>query len=351
MNRVIITTGYMGSGSSAATDLIAEFKDCRNDYASYEYVLNHCPNGLFDLEDKLLLGNNAIRSDEAIRSFQSCMDKLFDKKYWWVGHYKDIIGEDFANITKQYIASITQFEYDGYWYYHEDADFKMVLKLTLQKPFKMLFHKFHYFKKITKYDQRLHISFIQKEAFYQHSKTYLSKVISLISKDAQNVVLDQFILPFNMHRIDHYFNDDTYAIIVDRDPRDVFVLNKYIWAKKNISIPMPFDVHQFCSFYDGMRKSEHPSDSKKILRIHFEDMIYQYEDTLLRIRNHLHFSEEEHVGKGTRLKPEVSIQNTQLFRKAEYAEEIAVIEQQLAVYLYDFPYQINNDVSKTIEFD
>ncbi len=66
--------------------------DCQNEYKSYEYVLLHCPNGLFDLEDKLLIGNNAIRSDmEAIRSFELQMKKLYDKKYWWVGNYKKLL--------------------------------------------------------------------------------------------------------------------------------------------------------------------------------------------------------------------------------------------------------------------
>ena len=42
--------------------------------------------------DKLLNGNNAIRSDEAIRSFELQMSKLYNKKFWWVGNYEKIIG-------------------------------------------------------------------------------------------------------------------------------------------------------------------------------------------------------------------------------------------------------------------
>ena len=48
MERIIVPMGYMGSGSSAITDLVSEFKDCQNEFKSYEYVLLHCPNGLFD---------------------------------------------------------------------------------------------------------------------------------------------------------------------------------------------------------------------------------------------------------------------------------------------------------------
>lgn len=91
MKKIIVPTGYMGSGSSAITDLISEFRDCQNEFKSYEYVLLHCPNGLFDFEDKLLIGNNAIRSDEAIRSFETQMKKLYNKKFWWVGNYQKII--------------------------------------------------------------------------------------------------------------------------------------------------------------------------------------------------------------------------------------------------------------------
>ena len=37
MKRIVVPTGYMGSGSSAITDLIAEFKDCQNEYKTYDY--------------------------------------------------------------------------------------------------------------------------------------------------------------------------------------------------------------------------------------------------------------------------------------------------------------------------
>lgn len=80
MNQIIIPTGYMGSGSSAVTNIISEIDgyDVNND--SFEYVMLHCPDGLFDLENKLLMENNAIRSDEAIHRFLWCMKDLYKKK-------------------------------------------------------------------------------------------------------------------------------------------------------------------------------------------------------------------------------------------------------------------------------
>ena len=259
MKRIIVTAGYMGSGSSAATDLVSEFKDCSNDFKSYEYVLLHCPNGLFDLEDKLLKGNNALRSDEAIRTFETQMKKLYDKKFWWVGDYKHIIGEDFFDKTKKFISNIQQFNFDGYYYMHEEVNVKMFFKLLLRKPFKMLL-KNKRFNKILKYDDGMRISFIQPKQFYQYAHDYIYEVVEEMAKGKDNIVLDQFLLPFNLHRIDNYFDDRLKVIVVERDPRDVFIINKYIWREKQISVPFPMDVNEFCDFYDKMRKSEIPSD-------------------------------------------------------------------------------------------
>ena len=82
MHKLIVPTGYMGSGSSALTDLISEFEGYAADNGSFEYVFLHCPEGLFDLEDKLLLGNNALRSDEALHSFEKRMRQLYKSKLW-----------------------------------------------------------------------------------------------------------------------------------------------------------------------------------------------------------------------------------------------------------------------------
>lgn len=351
MKRIIVPTGYMGSGSSAITDLIAEFKDCQNEYKTYEYILLHCPNGLFDLEDKLLIGNNAIRSDEAIRSFELQMKKLYNKKFWWVGNYQKIISPNFMNITNDYIKNIEQFNYQGYWYTHEEVNTKMFLKLLLRKPLKILTLNKLRFNKVLKYQDGMRISYINSEEFYKYSHDYIYKVIEEISKGKENIILDQFLLPFNLFRVDNYFDDLLKVIVVERDPRDVFIINKYIWQKKQIGVPFPTEVKQFCQVYKKMRESEKECHSDKVLRIKFEDLIYNYEDTITKITKFLRFKESDHINKKTRFIPELSIKNTQLFRKDEYLEESKIIEKELKEYLYDFPYEINNDVKNTVEFD
>lgn len=351
MKRIIVPTGYMGSGSSAITDLVAEFKDCQNEHKSYEYVLLHCPNGLFDLEDKLLIGNNAIRSDEAIRSFELQMKKLYNKKFWWVGNYQKIISPNFMKITKEYINNIQEFNFPGYWYTHEEVNTKMFLELLIRKPIKILTRNKVSFKKVLKYSDGMRISYITQEKFYEQSHKYIYNVIEEISKEKENIVLDQFLLPFNLFRVDNYFDDKLKVIVVERDPRDVFIINKYIWQKKQICVPFPLEVNEFCDFYRKMRESEKECNSNKVFRVRFEDLIYNYEEKLKEITKFLGFKEKDHINKKTRFNPEVSIKNTQLFRKKEYQEESKIIEEKLKKYLYDFPYEINNDVKDTVEFE
>lgn len=350
MEKIIVSTGYMGSGSSAITDLVAEFKDCQNEHKSYEYVLLHCPNGLFDLEDKLLIGNNAIRSDEAIRSFELQMNKLYNKKYWWVGNYEKIISPKFKEITQKFISHIEEFNFPSYWYMHEEVDSKMFAKLLVRKPIKMLFKK-KKFKKILKYNDGMRISFIKDKDFYKYAHNYIYEVIEEIAKGKNNVILDQFLLPFNLFRVDNYFDNKLKVIVVERDPRDVYIINKYIWPQKDLTVPFPKEVNQFCEFYQKMRESEKECHSNKVLRIKFEDLIYKYDEKIDEITKFLGFKPSDHINKKKRFNPDISIKNTQLFRKEEYLEESKIIEEKLSKYLYNFPYQMVNDVKETVEFD
>ena len=100
-----------------------------------------------------------------------------------------------------------------------------------------------------------------------------------------------------------------------------------------------------------MRESEKKCNSNKVLRIRFEDLIYNYDDEVKRITKFLGFTSKDHINKKSRFDPDISIKNTQLFRKKEYQEESKIIERELEKYLYNFPYEINNDVEETVEFE
>lgn len=340
--RIIIPTGYMGSGSSVITDLMSEVEGVDVSRGTFEYVFLHCPNGVFDLEDKLLISNNAVRSDEALHSFEHTMKQLYDKKYWWVGHYNKNIGDGFWQATKDYIKSITDVESDYYWYYQENTNFKMLLKLCFNKALKLVTLNKYRPKKVLAYSP-MRLSFVSPERFYAATKEYIYKLFNMAGYSEQSILFDQLLLPFNLFRFNNYFNEDAFVFVIERDPRDVFISNKYFWSKKGEAVPYPKDVKEFCKYYKSLRAVERQADCDRICRIKFEDLIYNYDETVGGIFDKLGWDRKAHTAPKTKFNPEKSIFNTQLFLKnKEFKAECDYIAEELKEYLYPFPYELTH---------
>ena len=335
--QIIVTTGYMGSGSSAVTDFLSEVQGINVNNGDFEYIILHCPNGMFDLEDKLLIGNNALRSDEAIHQFRKQMKNLYDLNNYWPGNYQNNVSEDFLRLVDRFISTITTANVKGgYWYYTEmPINLKMQCLWYCKRLIGKITNNKLSLKKPCRYNN-LTLCFPSRELFYKSAKQFINSFLDYF--EGEMVVLDQFLLPHNLFRIDRYFGDELKVIVVERDPRDVFLLNKYIWYPKKIDIPYPTDVVEFCNYYKGMRTTEISCHSNHILRIHFEDLVYNYETTAQNILNFLGVSEGRHVNKFNGFNPNVSISNTQLFKRLNHVEnEVKIIEKDLSDYLFKFP--------------
>ena len=333
MRKIIVPVGYMGSGSSAVTDLISEFDGVNNEYGEFEYVFLHCPDGVFDLEDKLLKGNNALRSDEAVRTFLSRMKKLYNKKLWWVGDYKNKIGNNFYNRSVDYIDELINFKLDNYWYMQENTNLVMFIKLIIRKLVYILSLKKIELKKPLLYSG-MNLAYPTEKEFYNKTSKYIYDIFKMIDDGNSDLLLDQLVLPHNLHRVNKYFKNDVKFIVVDRDPRDIYILNKYFWSKNNEGVPYSHDVDEFCEQYKKIRELEKCSDDKNILRIQFEDMIYKYEETKEKIINFLNYNERNHLNIKRRFNPEKSKNNVRLYLRDEYLEESKIIEKKLEKYLY-----------------
>ena len=342
MRKIIIPLSYMGSGSSAVTDLISEFANVNNTYGYFEYVFLHCPNGVFDLEDKLLVGNNALKSDEAIHTFLKTMKNLFDKKYYWVGNYNKIIGPDFYNRCVQYTNELIDFKLDNYWYIQENTNFRMGIILAIRKILYYLSFKKINLKKPLLYDT-MYLSYPDKDKFYNVTKKFIKDVFNMIDDGKDDLLLDQLLLPHNLFRAKNYFDDNVKMIVVDRDPRDVFISNKYAWRYKHDGVPYSYDVKEFCEQYKKIRLIEKEYQNKNVLKIHFEDLIYKYDETLDVIIKFLGFENREHILKKKKFNPEKSIVNTQLFNNPKYMKEAKYIEKELKEYIYNFPYKYEKE--------
>lgn len=337
MNKIIVPCGYMGSGSSAVTDFISEFEDYHAPNGTFEYVFLHCPDGVFDLEDKLLTGNNAIRSDEALHSFEKRMKELYSRKMWWVGNYKKNIGTDFWKITQNYMDALIQFRQENYWYMQERLNAWRFLQTLVRMVIRKLTGNKILLRRALEYET-MYLSIPTPEEFYAASRTYLDEIFNCLGIGEHHLILDQLLLPHNLHRARHYLGDNAECFVVQRDPRDLFVINKYVWKKAANPVPYPLDVDCFCDYYMRIRNLERNAENPHIHRLQFEELIYHYDESRNNIMKILGLTEQQHTERLQRFNPEKSIHNTQLFRNPSYAAEVEIIEDKLGAYLFDFPY-------------
>ena len=346
MNKLIIPTGYMGSGSSAITDLICEFDGFDAENGTFEYVFMHCPDGLFDLEDKLIIGNNSMRSDEAIRSFEKRMYELYNRKFWWVANYKKKIGKEFWKITQDFIDSLVQYKSDSYWYMQERLNLYRFIIMGFRAVLRVISGGRINLNRPLEY-KPMRISFLNEQQFYEKAGTYINNFLKCMGIEEKNIILDQLLLPHNIYRAEKYFDDRMECFVVNRDPRDVFILNKYIWPKVNETVPFPTEVNEFCGYYRGLRSIEKKGYNLHVHMIQFEELIYNYEYPLKKVMKILKLDETMHSAKKQKFNPEKSINNTQLFIKDEYKAEASIIEKNLSEFLYDFPYANDADVTQS----
>ena len=346
MNKIVVTSGYMGSGSSAATGLVSEIESFTAPNDSFEYVFLHCPNGVFDLEDKLLLNNNSNRSDEAIRSFYDTMRCLFhtSSKDYWVAGYKHNVSADFMKYVDTFLEEIGMIHTKGVWYYQQRPTRYMLAQIWINR----IIRKWTMGKlaMVTPLRYRgMKLAFPEAGEFYQAARNFINCVLDDLGYSQNNLIMDQFMLPHNLYRISNYFPENTVIIVVDRDPRDVFISNKYFWKKE--PIPYPLDVKKFCEVYKRVRQNEIVCGDDRIIRIHFEDLIYKYDEICNMLYWRLGISEDKHIEKKAKFNPEISINNTQLYQmKDSFQEEANYIEHHLGRYCYDFPYVFGNSERK-----
>lgn len=350
----IFIAGYYGTGASAITDLLYEYDSIylKNErIADYEHVIFKTPNGIFDLEDKLLNNNNLIRSDEAIKSFRKEMKRLNDYDFNWFGSYRSLFGTEFQKITDKFLNQIIQYEFyrdRGCWDW-QCIGYNFDIIKCVKDIRRKLFNKRIFFGvgKIPRYakENKIELSFVSDEEFFAAGKEFLEEYCQMLfGKNYRYAVLDQLLPVQQIDRISNYVDEDYKIILVERDLRDVYISNAEVYPTKTI---VPLEIMEFIRYYKNVYKRVSTIDNPHVLKIQFEDLIYKYDDTVSKIENFIGLDPKSHIAKKKRFDPMISINNTQMFLKLlKYREKIGVIEKEMQEQLYDFPFEHAIDVNK-----
>lgn len=334
--RIISCASYYGTGSSAITDYISEFDNCFS-LTDYEFRFVQDPNGITDLEYNLVENHHRHNSGHALKKYKELVDFLAGNTF--IKKYEQFFDNKWKIISYEYIENLTDFKYSGYW--HQDVIDRGYAFYFRKRLINKIFSKTFWRKVPERTINELpnEVTLCGKpseETFLTLTRNYIDKLFMCANRlNRKDIMVDQIVPPSNLNRYLRYFNNIK-VFVVDRDPRDLYLLEKYIWKGKVI----PTDnVEIFCKWYNYTREHRKTEvyDKRRVMFIQFEDLIYKYNDTTERIKNWLGYNEINHSLKGKYLDPSKSIKNTQLWKKIKNVNsEIIYIEKHLKEYLYDY---------------
>lgn len=240
--RFISCASYYGSGSSAITDFVSEF-DSVYSFTDEEFRFVQDPDGISDLEYNLVENFNRHNSGHAIKRYKRLVNfycgNIFGSKYekFFHGNWK--------KYSDEYIDALTDFTYHGWWQYDllDKGDFFYFRKRILNKLLKLTIWRNQSERTLnTMKNEITYCSHPSEEKFLNCTKKYIEDLFGSVCQGANIVMVDQIVPPTNLKRYLRYFNDIK-VFIVDRDPRDIFVLEKYVWRDGVI----PLNVEEFCN--------------------------------------------------------------------------------------------------------
>ena len=326
--KKIACVGYHATGAGVIDDLFREFDNVAQGMYEVETRLLQDPDGISDLEYYLVDNPHRLNSGYALKRYLKYAGNT-------ARSYRHIFGSRWMDLAEEYVNALAKFTFPGYWhgdiwllnsFWRNVHTFRRGLaKLSpacIRKP-----SYYNYFPWLNSY----HVD-LTREQFLTITQDYMEKLCREVNPENREfVVLDQLISPANPARYARYVRD-LKSIIVDRDPRDV-----YIHQLNHKDHVLPVDPEQFCIVYRDNRKTVSQLPEEACLSVTFEQMIYHYDEYVKRVLDFVGISEEHHVRKKQFFDPDRSIRNTKLWEKTDkYREAVAIIEKELPDMLHQF---------------
>lgn len=331
---IVGVSGFGSTGSGAVMDYLREFEEISAG-GDMELSFLYDPDGVLELEDRLV--NRPIRfysGDAAIKRFRNIIYSYDLKRY----AKRFLSVEEFYRVSDEYINSLIKMKYDGgLWHFDRRIVGKLghLIKYELGRKYLRVFDKLNKQQPRKFLGHCMYIPIHNKDVFIKNTQKYISDLINIMCDTSKPIIaLDQPFPSNNPECCFKYFKDDCKAIIVNRDPRDVYLISKQLANGWEMRFTPTFDVEEFIIFYrDQMEIISNLSE--KVLYVQFEDLIYDYENTTNKIDNFLKI--KKHTKKKKYFDPSISIANTQLYlRFPEMKKDIERIENELSEYLYNF---------------
>lgn len=323
---VVSVSGYNYSGSGAVLDLLKEYEETIV-IDKIEVPIIDLPDGIRDLDYHLNGGGSYFNGDFAIERFENFIrgNRKFNK-----------ISKGKVNLlTKEYLGKLTTCQWNG----RSSFDrirlgnmaylgwvIKRIIEVIIKKVFRVNINMLS--RNMTLATQCIDFNYVTQE--------YLNLIIAALGGVGDKInVLDQ-LLPAHDPEIGFKYLHNPCAIVVDRDPRDIYALCKCVYQETCFPTE---DVEKFVSYHKKCWKKK-LYENPQVCYLRFEDLLFDYENTKRVIERFLNL--EKHTSKNKYFDPSISINNTQVYQRfPQIKKDIKYIEQELPEYLYDFPNTYN----------
>jgi len=342
--KIIDVSGYGHSGKTSVTALLSEIEGFYCHDPSFEFNLLRLPDGLIDLKRNLIDNWSLVKSDLAIKRFRKLCRKL---------NYNEIHElSSFDDSSKKYIDSLVFSSMEINWYddlYNDRRNnIKDFLRKVLVKTHLLDFYR-KFRKPITALDKDL-VLLVNQKSFIHLTKLFL---IDILSNNNDVIVTNNAFDPFNPSE-NFIFFDNCYSVVVDRDPRDIYLSSfpseslfspkfeknntvyseSFLYGQKQDFLLVD-DIDKFIWRQKIIRENTKLNlDESKIIRIHYEDLIFNYEKTIKILFEKLNIKSENHINKLLNFDPKISKSNVELWKNCKSNLEIQKIEKELGKYLY-----------------
>ena len=222
--RFITCASYYGTGSSAVTDYVSEF-DTVYSFTNEEFRFIQDPDGISDLEFNLVECFNRHNSGHALKRYKRLVD-------FYCGNalgckYTTFFGDKWKKYSYEYIDALTDFTYHGWWMYdlYDRGSFFYFRKRILNKLLHMTIWRGQIDRQYNSMKSEItYGSHPSEEKFLKCTQDYIHNLFnSVVPKNMDILMVDQLLPPMNLQRYLRYFKDPIQVVIVDRDPRDVFI--------------------------------------------------------------------------------------------------------------------------------
>lgn len=335
--KFINVTGYLSSGSSAVVDYIREFENTAVCKTEIRFIRD--PFGIIDLDYALTQKWENERASYAIWKFLDYSKKWarFNRRPLSpAGHsYKKFLNKDYYRITKDYINSLTDFriQMSHYCTTFDQNYFSYVanrIKKNIEKKSKGKFRIAN--RKLRK----VYFAHPDENYFIEKTRNYIEDLFAQLSgEDNKLIILDQALPPDDLFLTDRYFRDCV-NIIVERDPRDMFINDicdmDILWKKNELEEAGKQFVIFFKTIHEKTKVGHDPC-----LRIRFEELCLDYENTCRKISDFLGFKEEQHKNPRNFFNPMISKNNVGIHKKyyKQYKTAIDYIYNELKDYCWN----------------